>query len=114
MNDITILIIILIILGAYVFFYNNSSASVPAQYKGQAGLDYIRKTRSGDLAQAKALCTSQFKGSWVDSSNAIGCYNMQGFSTSYCGMDIIKNVIDMCNSIGGNPTCSSTQTSCTV
>jgi hypothetical protein len=112
MNDITILIIILIILGAYVLFYK--STSVPTQYKGQEGLDYIRNNRAGDLAQAKALCISQFKGSWVDSSNAIGCYSMQGFSTSYCGMDILKNVIDLCNSIGGNPTCSSTQASCTV
>jgi len=113
MNDIAILIIILVILGAYVLFYNKNTV-IPPQYKGQEGLDYIRRTRAGDLAQAKALCTSQFKGSWVDSSNSIGCYNMQGFSTSFCSMDILKNVIDLCNSIGGNPTCSSTQASCTV
>ena len=112
MNDITLLIIILIILGMYIIFKNNTS--IPPQYKGQEGLDYIRRTRSGDLAQAKALCTTQFKGNWVDSSNSIGCYNMQGFSTSFCGMNILKNIEDLCNSIEGTPTCSSTQTSCTV
>lgn len=113
MNDIKILTIIIIILFAYILF-NNSNTSVPPEYKGSEGLDYIRRTRSGDLVQAKALCTSQFKGSWVDNSNSIGCYNMQGFSDYYCGMDILKNLANLCNSIEGNPTCTSTQASCTV
>jgi hypothetical protein len=117
MKDIYILIIIVIILAAY-FFYKNSTASqsysVPTQYKGSEGLDYIRKNYASELSQAKSLCAGQFKGEWIDSSSEIGCQNMQGFSTSYCGMDIINNLVNMCNSIGGNPVCSSTQAICSV
>jgi len=118
MNDLTIFIIIIIILAAY-FLYNRGSDSsqnysVPSQYKGSEGLDYIRKSYASGLSQARGLCTSQFKGEWVDSSNEIGCQNMQGFSTSYCGVDIIKNLVNLCNSIGGNPVCSSTEASCSV
>jgi len=115
-----IILIALIILAAYYSSQNKTSTSssqtytVPSQYKGTQGLDYVKRQYSSQLSQAKSLCTSQFKGSWVDTSNSIGCYSMQGFSTSYCGFDIIKNLVNLCKSIGGNPTCSSTQASCTV
>jgi hypothetical protein len=119
MNDLTIFIIIIIILAAYALYHRESSSgsqsySVPSNYTGSEGLDYIRKNYSSGLAQAQALCTGQFRGEWVDSSSEIGCQKMQGFSTSYCGVDIINNLVNMCNTIGGNPVCSSTEASCSV
>lgn len=118
MNDFTIFIIIIIILAAYVLYHRGSSSgqsySVPSNYTGSEGLDYIRKNYASGLSQAQALCTSQFKGQWVDTSSEIGCQNMQGFSTSYCSFDVIQNLVKLCNSIGGNPTCSSTEASCSV
>ena len=117
----TIIIIILIVLAAYFSFFNknasspsNQTYSVPPEYKGSEGLDYVKRQYSSQLSQAQSLCISQFKGNWVDASNSIGCYNMQGFSTSYCGFDVIQNIVKLCNLIGGNPICSSTQASCTV
>jgi len=116
----TIIIIILIVLAAYFSYFNKTSTSnnqtysIPPEYKGTQGLEYVKKQYSSQLSQAKSLCSSQFKGNWVDTLNSIGCYNMQGFSTSYCGFDVIQNLVKLCNSIGGNPVCSSTQASCTV
>lgn len=118
MNDLTIFIIIIIILAAYVLYHGGSSSSqsysVPSNYTGSEGLDYIRKNYSTGLAQVQTLCTGQFKGEWVDSSSEIGCQNMQGFSTSYCSLSVIQNLVNLCNSIGGSPVCSSTQASCSV
>jgi hypothetical protein len=123
MRDRTIFAIIVIIFIAY-FFYSNqsktagtsapSTPSVPSEYQGTKGLDYIRQNYASDLAQARNLCTSQFNGNWVDNSNTIGCYDMQGFSTAYCNTDVIQNLVSTCRSIGGSSTCSSTQASCTV
>jgi hypothetical protein len=115
-----IIIIAIIILAAYYSSFNKTSTSsnktysIPPEYKGVQGLDYVKKQYSSQLSQARSLCTSQFKGNWVDNSNSLGCYNMQGFSTSYCGFNIINNLVSLCRSIGGSPTCSSTQASCTV
>jgi len=119
MRDRTILIIIILVLAAYFFYTKNKTTGnknyeIPPEYKGSEGLNYIRKHYASELAQVRSLCINQFKGDWVDTSNDIGCYNMQGFSSSYCNMDIIKNLENLCKSIGGNPTCSSTQTSCTA
>ena len=117
MDNLTVLIIIMIILAAYFIYKGGSSSqsySVPSQYKGSEGLDYIRKNYASGLSQAKVLCTGQFKGQWVDSSSEIGCNNMQGFSTAYCSVDVIQNLVNLCNSIGGSPTCSSTEASCSV
>jgi len=116
MEDSKLFILIVIILTAYLLFYKNmtTNTTVPLQYKGIEGLDYLKKQYSSQLPQAKSLCLSQFKGEWVDTSNSIGCFNMQGFSSSYCGVNLISNLIKLCNSIGGSPICSSTQASCTV
>ena len=119
MNDLTIFIIIIIVFAFYFLFFKGSSSSsqtysVPSDYKGSQGLDYIRKNYASGLSQARSLCTGQFKGSWVDTSNEIGCHNMQGFSSAYCGISVIQNLVKLCNSIGGSPTCSSTQASCSV
>lgn len=122
MRDRTIFAIIVIIFLAY-FFYSkqgntsDSSAStptVPSEYQGSEGLNYIRENYASELSQARSLCTSQFNGNWVDNSNTIGCYDMEGFSTAFCSIDVIQNLVSTCRSIGGNPTCSSTQASCTV
>ncbi|NIO44399.1 MAG: hypothetical protein GTN36_02495 [Candidatus Aenigmarchaeota archaeon] len=119
MRDRTIFIIIIIILVAYFLFTEDSSSDkqdykVPPEYRGKEGLDYIKRTYSSELSQARSLCINQFKGNWIDTSNDLGCYNMQGFSSSYCNMDILKNLANLCRSIGGNSICSSTQASCTV
>jgi len=120
MKDVTLLIIILTFLVLAYLFYNkqtgsgNQTYSVPSELKGTAGLEYIKKNYGSGLSQARALCATQFKGEWKDTSNTVGCYNMQGFSTAYCNTDIIKNLVNLCNSIGGSSTCSSTQTSCSV
>lgn len=123
MDDKTIAIIfIIVVLAAYYLSTNkgsgttnniksNQSSTIP---EGTQGLDYLKRQYASQLPQAQSLCSSQFKGNWVDNSNSIGCYNMQGFSTFYCGADTIKNLINLCNSIGGNSVCSSTQASCTV
>jgi hypothetical protein len=110
-----ILIIIAIILISYFLSLNSSKGvSVPTQYKGAEGLDYIRKSYGGQLSQAESLCTGQFRGNWIDYSNEIGCRNMQSFSTTYCSMSSIKNLADLCKSIGGTSICSSTEASCSV
>jgi len=119
MRDRTILIIIIIVLAAYFFYTRNKVSSnqnytVPSEYKGSEGLNYLRENYASELSQARSLCINQFKGNWVDSSNNIGCYDMQGFSSYYCDIDVLKNLVNLCESIGGNPTCSSTQASCTA
>jgi hypothetical protein len=120
-------IIIIIVVAYFIAFRNDNkildflnasnqknTSTVPTDYKGKAGLDYLKQHYSSGLAQAKSLCASQFKGTWTDSANSIGCYNMKGFSTYYCSMDYIKGLIDLCREISGNPVCSSTQASCSV
>jgi hypothetical protein len=115
MKDRTIIIIVIILIIAYLFYTNeNKSYSIPSEYKGTAGLDYMRKQYASQLSQAKSFCINQFKGEWIDSSNEIGCHNMQGFSASYCNMGIIQNIKNLCDSIKGNPVCSSTQATCIV
>lgn len=106
----------MIVLAIYFFYEEPSSQSfeIPPEYTGSRGLDYIRDSYSSQLSQARTACSSYFKGEWRDNSNTIGCYNMQDFSTSYCGTDIIQNLVDLCNSIRGNPVCTSTQASCSV
>jgi hypothetical protein len=120
MRDTVIFAIILLILAGYYFYKNGlssnstSNQTAPSGLKGSAGLDYIRKNYASGLAQAQSLCTGQFKGRWVDSSTSIGCYDMQGFNTEYCSTDVIQNLVKSCNSIAGNPVCSSTEASCSV
>ncbi|NIM46969.1 MAG: hypothetical protein GTN40_02300 [Candidatus Aenigmarchaeota archaeon] len=119
MKDITLLVIIIIVLAIYFFYIKDivpekQNYTVPPEYKGSEGLDYIRKTYASELSQARSLCINQFKGNWVDTSNNLGCYDMQGFSSSYCNMEIINNIINLCKLIEGSPICSSTQASCTV
>jgi len=117
-SDTLIGIIIIIILFAYPFyiefFGGKSNYGVPPEYRGVEGLEYIKNERPAELTQAKYLCENQFKGNWVNTASNIGCYNMVGFSEQYCNLGEIKNLVNLCNSIGGTPICSSTQASCTV
>lgn len=120
MKDSTILVIIIIVLTLAYFFYRKPTSSggqdysIPSGYTGSQGLDYIKKNYGSELAQAQSLCVGQFKGNWINTANEIGCENMQGFSSAYCSFDVIQNLENLCNSIGGNAVCSSTQTTCTV
>jgi len=122
MRDRTILIIFIVIALVLYFLYNKNedsqsypqNYSIPPEYKGSQGLNYIRNNYASDLAQARSLCVNQFKGNWVDNSNERGCLNMQGFSSYYCYTSAIQNIVNLCNSIGANPICSSNQASCTV
>jgi len=121
MDDLKVAVIILIAVVVYSYINKNflssrstSKYSIPPEYMGQEGLNYIKQNYASQLSQAQSLCTSQFKGNWIDSSNSIGCYNMQGFSTLYCSTDFIKSLIETCSSIGGSPACTSSQISCTV
>ena len=118
MRDLTIFIIIIIAFTAYFFYSKYKSASnpynIPSEYRGAEGLDYIRKNHASELSQARSLCTGQFKGEWRSDSSTIGCYNMEGFSSYFCGTDTIQNLVNLCNSIGGNSVCSSSQASCSV
>jgi len=115
MGDRTILIIIVVALAAYFLYPKSSNTyTIPSGYKGAEGLDYLRKNYASELAQVRSLCINQFKGNWVDTSNTIGCYNMQSFSEYYCNTDTVKNLVNLCNSIEGDPICSSTQASCTI
>ncbi len=119
MRDRKILIFIIVVLVAY-FFYSQSKTTdsgnydVPSEYKGVEGLNYIRNNYASQLSQARSLCITQFKGEWIDTSNRIGCYNMEGFSPAYCGLGIIKDLVNLCNAIDGSPTCSSSEAGCTV
>ena len=88
--------------------------TVPPEYKGTEGLDYIRENSASDLEKAKSFCTVQFKGSWNDTSNEIGCHGMQGFYTLYCNFDIIQDLANLCTKINGNFICSTTKMTCIV
>jgi hypothetical protein len=121
MDDLKVAVIILIVVISYSYINKNflksqssNTYSIPPEYMGQEGLNYIKQNYASQLSQAKSLCTSQFKGNWIDSSNSVGCYNMQGFSDLYCSTDAIKSLIETCSSIGGSPACSSSQISCTI
>jgi hypothetical protein len=119
MNEKIVYVIILIALAYIISYGNNKNGSsqnytVPPEYRGTAGLDYLKRNYAPSLSQAQSLCTSQFKGNWIDTSNTIGCYNMKGFSTAYCSIDIVRNLENTCNSIGGSAICSINQASCTV
>jgi hypothetical protein len=117
--DNKLIVLAIVALVAY-YLYNkpnggtSQTLTVPQEYKGTAGLNYIRQNYASEISQARSLCSGQFKGSWVDSSNSIGCYNMQGFSQYYCNINTLQNLAKLCNSIGGSPVCSSTQASCSV
>lgn len=121
MEDLKVAVIILIAVIAYSYInknflsrQSNNEYTIPSEYKGQEGLNYIKQNYASQLSQARSLCAGQFKGNWVDSSNSVGCYNMQGFSTLYCSTDAIKSLIETCSSIGGSSSCSSSQLSCSV
>ena len=119
MNGLAFVLLVLFALVAYSYADRNfishaSSYEIPAEYRGVEGLNYVRQNYGSQMSQAQGLCSSQFKGSWIDSSNVIGCYSMQGFSTMYCGIDAVRSLIESCRAIGGSPVCSSDQISCTV
>lgn len=88
--------------------------SLPSNYKKSDALDYVRNTSASDMAKAESMCTSQFNGNWVNTLDAIGCYNMQGFSTDYCNSDLIQSLVNICNQIEGQPECSSDNVVCSV
>jgi hypothetical protein len=88
--------------------------SIPPEYKGSEGLDYVRNNSASELDKAKSLCTDIFKGDWIDTLDAIGCYNMQGFSTDYCNMDIIQTLVILCHKINGDFECSTDKIACGV
>ncbi|OGI11703.1 hypothetical protein A3K64_00195 [Candidatus Micrarchaeota archaeon RBG_16_36_9] len=120
MRDIIILIIAILVLVGLLFYRTGIPAminpifDVPSGVKGVEGLEYIRNNYASGLEQAKSLCTGQFKGTWRDDSRNIGCYDMETFDLGYCNSDIIQNIVKLCNTISGNPICSSTQASCSV
>jgi hypothetical protein len=87
---------------------------VPPQYTGQQGIQYLRQNYGSQFEQARGLCTSQFKGEWVDSPTSIGCVNMKGFSDVMCNVDTIRSLMQTCRSIGGSPVCNSNQASCSI
>ena len=88
--------------------------SIPSDYKGSEGLDYVRTNYSSELEKAKSLCTDSFKGDWIDTLDGMGCYNMQGFSTSYCNENIIQSLVSLCNKINGSPDCSTDKVICSI
>jgi len=117
MKDLLAMTAVLVALIAYSSMKGDAGVqniSVPQSYSGSEGLEYIRNNYASQLSQAKSICTGQFKGTWTDSSNTIGCFGMQGFTSAYCNMTIIKQLTDLCNSIRGNAVCSSNQASCNV
>lgn len=94
--------------------YEGLNITIPPGYKGIAGLDYVRGNYASSMDRAKSLCTGQFKGDWRDTSTEMGCYDMKGFLTLYCGAETIQNLVNLCSYINGNSTCSSNQVSCSV
>lgn len=88
--------------------------SVPSEYKGSEGLNYIRNNSVLELTKAISLCTDMFGGEWVDTLDAMGCYNMQGFSIDYCSRDLIQTLVSLCNQINGKPECSANHVVCAV
>lgn len=95
-------------------YYEGLNITIPPEYKGVAGLDYVRRNYAPSMEKAKSLCTGQFKGDWRDTSTEMGCYDMQGFLTLFCGAETIQSLVNLCNYINGNSTCSSKQVSCSV
>ena len=117
MDKLVILIIIAVV--AYYLYTQqtkSSNYSLPSEYvnSGSKGLTYLEQQYASQLSQARSLCENQFKGTWSQTSNSLGCYNMQGFSTIYCNTQEIQQITSICKQIGGNAVCSSDQASCTV
>lgn len=132
--EILVLLVILVIATYFIIYEVNNSSnqnsasnktftigdetftiiSIPSKYKGSEGLDYIRNNSASELARAKSACIDKFKGGWLDTLDAMGCYNMQDFSMDYCSEDIIQTLVNRCNQINGNPDCSTYQVTCTV
>jgi len=99
------------------FVYENETyqiITVPPEYKKAAGLDYIRNKSAAEIEKAKSLCTDMLGGSWVDTENAMGCYNMKYFVTAFCNRDIIKTLMSLCEEINGNSECLTDRIVCSV
>jgi len=111
-------VIIFLAIAAYFLFFNKSSTfmsqSTTVLPTGTQGLIAVKQQHSSELPQARSFCTGQFKGEWVETSNEIGCFNMQGFSSAYCLVGQVQDIINDCKAIGGTPVCTSTQASCSV
>ena len=88
--------------------------SLPPDYKKSDALNYIRNNSAPELAKAESMCTSQFGGNWVNILDAMGCYNMQGFSTEYCSNELIQTLVSLCNQMDGESECSSDHVVCSV
>jgi hypothetical protein len=95
-------------------YYEDLNITIPPEYKGVEGLDYVRRNYAPIMEKAKSLCTDKFKGEWRDTSTEMGCYDMHGFLTLYCGAEAIQSLMNLCNSINGISTCSTNQVSCSV
>jgi hypothetical protein len=99
------------------FVYENETyqiITVPPEYKKAAGLDYIRNNSAAEIEKAKSLCTDMLGGNWVDTENAMGCYNMKYFVTAFCDRDIIKTLMSLCEEINGNSECLADRIVCSV
>ena len=99
------------------FVYENETykiVTVPPEYKKAAGLDYIRNNSAAEIEKAKSLCTDMLGGSWVDTENSMGCYNMKYFVTVFCGRNIIKTLAILCEEINGNSECLTDRIVCSV
>lgn len=111
-------VIIFLAIAAYFLFFNKTpfgqSQNTTVLPTGTQGLDIVKQQRASEMSQAEGYCTGRFKGNWVDTSNVVGCYDMQGFSTVYCVLGQIQDITKTCESIGGTPTCTETQISCSV
>jgi hypothetical protein len=88
--------------------------SVPSGYTSSQGMQHIKSSYASQLEEARILCTSHFGGDWVNTLDAIGCYNMKGFSMAFCGNDVIQGLIRLCYQIDGDNGCTDTEIYCAV
>ena len=99
------------------FVYENKTyniVTVPPEYKGTAGLDYLRNNSPAEIEKAKSLCTNLLGGNWMNTKNSMGCYNMKYFVTAFCDRDIIKTLVSLCEEINGTTECLTDKVVCSV
>jgi len=96
----------------YTYTIDNQAYAIPSEYEGAEAVNYVKENYSSSFSEAKDFCINQFNGEWIDDSEKIGCFDMEGFFILFCSTENVLNILNFCYLIGGMPICSSTEVSC--
>ncbi len=89
---------------------NQPSQEIPQTF--QTPLEQMKQNYASTFAAWESLCGESLRGKWIDSTSEIGCYDMKMFIQVFCSMNEVQQIMQVCQSAGGNPKCSSSQISC--